>query len=178
MIQFRITMSSNNSYRSFVMLVDQVLTNKTFNEVKWLMKAFHLEVEDKGCPQLDITTSIKGQGAYCPDFHMVGINPANVTLTKAKILEVLAHEVCHSLQNKEANEVVSSSTPYALRPYEHEAFAVGRMYSYFKCECNAGRKRFYPILITLLMKVGVIRRSIIRNYGEMFKEAMMKKESS
>ena len=160
------------------MLVDQVLTIKIYNEVKSLMKAFHLEVEDKGCPQLDVTTKIKGLGAYDPDFHMVGINPAKVTLTKVRILEVLAHEVCHSLQNKETNEVVSSTTPYALRLYEHEAFAVGRMYSYFKCECTEGRKRFYPILITLLMKVGVIRRIIIRNYGEMFKEVMMKKESS
>ena len=150
----------------------QNLAAEVYSDVKALMSEIGIKTFEKNCPMVIQDTSIGECGNYYPDINMVVINP-NKTRDMHSLLDTLAHEMCHVLQDHNNNDKEYNSFPYHLRPYEHEAYLIATLYTKLRLLYVGDRKREGEIIKYLYRIPGIkrllkweIKKRMIRTYSE------------
>lgn len=118
-----------------------------FTQVKELMAKMNFEICDKGIPAFEYSgEEVFGDllitAAYAPEVHKIFFNTQTIdTCTEDELLQMLAHELTHSLQDMsnikmEDVNIDVTSNEYWEQEFERQAYTIAGMWHLYHSETD------------------------------------------
>ena len=121
--------------------------------IKLIMLSQDWEVEDRTPPKITVKIVNGGGGSYCPSTNIITLGEYSK--------EVMAHELCHSLQSVDMAQYVRpehNRLEYINQEVERQAYCIGAFFKFFSPKYTPWDKldkkpsRKYRLLINKLMR--------------------------